>query len=735
MSSKCIVISDPEGFSIKEIYEDHIKKASGDLGLLANDTSGSTKLYICGDILDSTKTNLDDSKLNLKSHNLRNIKLILDNPNIILLFGNRDLNKIKTKFLCELAKATTTTSTTATTATTADIDNFNKGMIGLDYSTYERLKQVLIRSSPNIWTAEMKNWYPFWNPNAKSEEFNGNRAWSIEPNYSIYPFLERFNVIFGPDTRVGTMSAQNLLHTIYLELCEMFTYFDKSEIYKNKSHDDYKAFLVLAIFRSMLLTVNDYYKTYINKNINTEQITSEFFKGWLYKLYTDEKNNVAECLEYCCNKDHCGFISSCESCSTCHKNIVLLSHGGIPEQLIESFRAEIEAKTEAKTKFNKLDELKIWLNDKTDGKLTDPSKEKYGGFINNSSNKNIYNNQKSEFKTYITKMNKIFKDSVKNVLKIDQMPKPDKDMLFLLITAAETNIQTDDFTFNSKLYSPIVSGFEEMRKNHYFIQNTILYQVFGHKPVGYAATVDLFNPDDDIKATSKSTSTATSKSKSTTYHITLDTSNTFVGTSTHNITDKDMSFNCFYMNDKLFKVYSKINATFRDKLKQFDMTVANIDIDIDITKKDSIPSIIYSDDADLSDSLMDKTSDKSNLKYLNIYNLIIDYDLNSYTDVFKSMIDQKLIDNQINFHGVIKDASSNIKYFIFTYNVPNSFVNTFYYLNLYDFKRMTFGQIGQIGQIAGYSNNYEILDLTNKISELKYKLKKYKLKYAESKKY
>jgi hypothetical protein len=716
MSSKGIVISDPEGFSIKEIYEDHIKKASGDLGLLANDTSGSTKLYICGDILDSTKTNLDDSKLNLKSHNLRNIKLILDNPNIILLFGNRDLNKIKTKFLCELDKTTTTTTTT-------DIDNFNKGMIGLDYSTYDKLKKDLIQksanSSANIWTAKMKNWYPFWNPNAKRHLNEGNRAWSTEPVYTNDPFLARFNVIFGPDTRVGTMSAQNLLHTIFLELCEMFTKFDKS-----KTNDDYKAYLVLAIFRSMVLKA-DSYNTNIDKNINTEQITSELFKGWLYKLYTDEKNNVAECLESCCNTDHCGIISLCETCTNCHKNIVLLSHGGIPEQLIESFKAE--------AKPNKLDELKIWLNDKTDGKLTDPSKEKYGGFINNSSNKNIYNNQKSEFKTYITMMNKIFKDSVKNVLKIDQMPKPDKDMLFLLITAAETNIQTDDFTFNSKLYSPIVSGFEEMRKNHFFIEQTTLYQVFGHKPVGYAATVDLFNHNDG-----KATSTSTAKANIT-YHITLDTSNTFVGTSTHNITEKDMSFNCFYINDKLFKVYSKINATFPDKLKPFDTPFANINKEKKDSKEDPIPSIIYSHSADL---LMGTTSDKSNLKFLNIHNLIIDYDLNSYTDVFKLMIDQKLIDNQINFHGVIKDASSNIKYFIFTYNVPNSFVNTFYYLNLNDFKQMTFGsspidpigQIGQIGQIAGYSNNHDILYLTNKISELKYKLNKYKLKYAESKK-
>ena len=98
------------------------------------------------------------------------------------------------------------------------------------------------------------------------------------------------------------------------------------------------------------------------------------------------------------------------------------------------------------------------------------------------------------------------------------------------------------------------------------------------------------------------------------------------------------------------------------------------------------------------------------------------------------MIEQNLSDNQINFHGVIKDASSDIKYFIFTYNLPGSFVNTFYYLNLNDFKKMTFGS-SPIGQIGGYSNNHDILYLTNKISELKYKLNKYKLKYAESKKY
>ena len=717
-----IVISDPEGFSIDKIYTDHIKTASGDLGILAKDVS--TKLYICGDILDSTKTNLDDSKLKFKSNNLRNIKLILDNPNIILLFGNRDLNKLKTKFLCELDNtSTTTTSTTATSTTskftTTDIDNFNKGMIRLDFDTYQRLKNTLVTNSKTskIWTAEMKHWYPFWSKNVNpTEKFNANekkvsRAWATEPDYSKYPFLERFKVIFGADTIDGTMSAQNLLNTIYLELGEMLVNFDKLK--SDESDDDYKAFLVLAIFRSMVLTV-DYSTFFIDIKISKEFITSEIFKGWLYRLYTDPKNKVAECLEYCCSTDHCGPISKCGVCTTCHKNIVLLSHGGIPEQLIKSFRVG----TEDNPQVNKLDELKNWLETKTEGRLTNPTNLQYGGFINNSSDKIIYNNQYL-LKTYVDKMNKIFKDSINAVLNKSSMIIPNKDMLFLLITAAETEIITTDkdYEFKSTLYSPIVSGFEVMRNNHFFIQNTTLYQVFGHKPVGYGATVDLFNPT--------TTATTTADSKSTTYHITLDTSNTFVGTSTHNITEKDMSFNCFYIKDKSFRVYSKINATFRDKLKPFDSSVTNIDI----TKKDNIPSIIYSDNADL---LMGKISDKATLT-----DLVIDYDINSYTDVFKLMIDQKLIDNKINFHGVIRDNSSNIKYFIFTYNVPNSFDKTLYYISLDDLKKLTFdpSQISQISQIAGYSNTSENLKLINKISELKYKLKKYKLKYAESKKY
>ena len=738
MATKCIVISDPEGFSIENIYEKHIKTADGDLKALATVSDTSTTLYICGDILDSTTPGPMTFDKKYKSHNLRNIKFILDNPNIRLLFGNRDLNKLKTKFLCELAQANPANDL---------IQQFNNGMIKLDHLTYTKLKNNI------VWTAEMKHWYPFWSQNANATETkiaNGttiiSRAWASEPDYSTNPFLKRFNVIFGTDTSVGTMSAGNLLETIYIELCEMFDYFDKTKT--SPADDDYKAFLVLAIFRSMVLKADtdNYVKQPLNtfKKYNIIAITSAIFKGWLYKLYTDPNNNVAECLEYCCNKDHAGIITSCSTTtnSTCHKNIVLLSHGGIPEPLIISFKAEAEDQAttnpaQKQNKVNKLAELKNWLNTNssistgTDLVYTKmhnpPSATQSGGYINNSSSKTVYNNTYSALNNYITNINNIFKDSICKVLESKTMPdnKPDNDMLFLLITVADTKIETSNFKFESKLHGPIMSGFEVMRTNHLLLKDTTLYQVFGHKPVGYAATVDLFK------------SQIQHQTNSTTYHITLDTSSSFTGTSTHNISDKDMSFNCFYINDKSFKVYSKINATFQTvkDIKQFKVLSNNTDNNTDIKNniKKNNPYLIYSPNSKYLKRLTssnNETYKADNTDKIKLNNLIIDYDLNSYTDIFDLMVKQKLIDNQINFHGAIQ-ANSGSKYFIFTYNEPGSFDKTLYYLNMDDFGKLIYDPNNT--QAGGSFNASELDDLRNQVSELKHKLKKYKTKYTETK--
>jgi hypothetical protein len=88
------VTSDPEGFNIFNMTD-------------FNPDSGDS-LIICGDILDSTFVSkskddiLNDDILNAKSFNLSNIKNILLHDNINLVFGNRDLNKIKCKYLCKL---------------------------------------------------------------------------------------------------------------------------------------------------------------------------------------------------------------------------------------------------------------------------------------------------------------------------------------------------------------------------------------------------------------------------------------------------------------------------------------------------------------------------------------------------------------------------------------------------------------------------------------------------------
>jgi hypothetical protein len=239
-----------------------------------------------------------------------------------------------------------------------------------------------------------------------------------------------------------------------------------------------------------------------------------------------------------------------------------------------------------------------------------------------------------------------------------------------------------------------------MRTNHFFIENSTIYQVFGHKPVGYAATVDLFKYKDNPN--------------SKTYHITLDTSNSFAGTNTHNILD-GMSFNCFYINDKTFKVYSKINAKFSNG--QHDLFAENHK-SINTNIKEGSPYIIYSS---VSDKLTTSGTD------LTLKDLIIDYDLDSYTEIFSTMTEKKLSDNQINFHGAI--TTNGIKYFIFTYNKPKTFDKTLYYINFTDLEKLVYSST----QIGGSSNASEIEYLKIKVSALKHKLKKYKLKYSETK--
>jgi len=213
MTDNIRVISDLEGFDIENYFHD------------------TSNLFVCGDILDSTLvggTSLTGNYLEAKSNNLKNILHCAANSNVRLLFGNRDLNKLKCKYLAELNN------------TGDETNKFNNGNVNLSVESYNILKQKI--NKENVWNVpNMNAWYTFW------ANVGQGKNWTVYPEYKDQPFYDRFLEIFGADNAKdngGTMSAQNLLETIPHEIGIV-----------GNADKDYKAFVVLAIFKSMLLKI------------------------------------------------------------------------------------------------------------------------------------------------------------------------------------------------------------------------------------------------------------------------------------------------------------------------------------------------------------------------------------------------------------------------------------------------------------------------------------------------
>ena len=109
------------------------------------------------------------------------------------------------------------------------------------------------------------------------------------------------------------MSAQNLLHAIPIEINAEYGDLVGEELL------DYKAFLVLAIFRSMTLNIYNNQKYELPKIItNSRQVC-----GWLTTLFkTGMSIGYAHLSENTENK------------------FMIFSHGGVTTQLLESIKTE-----------------------------------------------------------------------------------------------------------------------------------------------------------------------------------------------------------------------------------------------------------------------------------------------------------------------------------------------------------------------------------------------------------
>ena len=653
LTKNIIAISDVEGFDINSTLpvECHCNSVNECLICNTND------IFICGDLLDSTSApghNINENK----KFNLRNILKVIKHTNINLILGNRDLNKIKCLSLNKL------------NTDGINSKNFNDGNIILNYSTYESLLAEL-KENGNPWFAPMKHWYTFWSPTLGDK---GKKIWKAIQDYSKTPFLNRFNEIFGADNSIGTMSADNLLHTIPLELVITD---GKIQSMNNKSEksiekiNDYKAFIVLAIFNSMLINQEPTLKF---PTLNIETLNSSSFKGWLYKLLTESK--------VCDYKIDEG-------------KIYIFSHGGITFELIKKYK-EVESFKEKLT-----GDLKNVLTD------ADKIIYKTGGYYNNKNEKTKYITLE-ELKNNIIQINEIYKTTINNIFVNGTQSEPDQNMLFLLAMTAPLNcdnlskklidtklIDTKLTCFNTEMYSPVQPGFGMMRNpdNNFFIEKFNIYQIFGHKPIGFGTTVDLIENNNDKVLL-----------------VILDTSNTFRGTPDN--ADSKTSYNYLeIIKNKNPIIYSNIDLKINDKQNPKNIMVQPFNgITFEKLTTEHTKNKFY-------------TSDTS--KIINIKQEIN----NNFIDILKKTKTNSNNFN-INMHGILYTEDNKPINFIFSINTIHNTFPAMFEKSLFNLKTDEFKIFMNLPK-TDKNNNF--MNLPKTVGRYFDKYIKYKNKYLQLK--
>jgi len=313
--------------------------------------------------------------------------------------------------------------------------NFNLGI--LNFSEYDELKKKIIASNTNnedCWKESMDNWDIFWdNKKSKGESKNFN----IDRI-----FIDRFNDIF-----TDSMGAKGLLNSISLELGI------------NTIDDDYKAFIVFLVFNSMLQV-----SRISNYDVDFKQTfkNAYFCRGWYYELLN--KGKV------------CSIFTYEES-----KKKYIFSHGGITKDLI-----------------NNIEDINI-IEAESLKENTAFFKVGGSGSSINFENSNIFNEK-------INKINRLFRNKINeafyfyyNCRNNDSKNNDSKKSIdFILSMVAEYKFPVESKEISSGIISPIMPGFTTLvgKEQYFFCNDYTVIQIFGHKPIGYAATIYAYSDND-----------------------------------------------------------------------------------------------------------------------------------------------------------------------------------------------------------------------------------------------
>lgn len=441
--------------------------------------------------------------------------LLKNSDKIKFLVGNRDINKIKIFQLSEIESVDSEI-----------IKLYNMGYPNLDFGAFSSWMYD-DSNKINFKIKTMNEWYPFW-------KFNDNKAieglkWDERKDDT---FLDRFYSIFGVDnnkdnTKTGTMSAQNTLESIYKELLSLglidkIPYDElKSYKYDNKQKliDNYKAYLVLAIYRCLLNNsdISEYNFKQILEDNNEIKLKLENYRGALFKLL--EKSFL------------CAY-------AVMNKKLLLFSHGGIPQEFING------GFERAFGEYNGLSNHKI---------QSYSNLKQIGGFSKKTETKLSFDNIQEQIKS----SNSIYQRALLSAFTNKN------SMLFLLGMSASvsgfSNIP------NTKDISPIMPGYVSMRDNFYFSDShDELFQIIGHVPAGYGPIVDYFYNEDESK---------------TGWLINLDASQSFLASNQNQIGEKQSMSYLLIDESGFIKVKGSIKFSDNTQIKTYDNFKINDTLD------------------------------------------------------------------------------------------------------------------------------------------------------------
>ena len=546
------VISDPEGYHVCQLAHEQNR-----------DAAPEHKMLVLGDLMDYTLgegdnfNNFATEKLKplreAKSNSFASVKYCLEpQAKVKVLFGNRDLNKLK---LLPLGLIT-------------DSENKKYGKWWETGSTYLDAANDLVAkiSGTHNWAiSSMANWKPFWRynsdekiyktPAAKCEIWSKDDPKLVTDDSKMY-CLERYYLVFGSDCQQGTMSAQNTLFGVAQECGVFDEIFQKHQTLLNDCASDSKA------------PGTNYLLEVANKSGNEEfKNDCELAAALVFTVYMDALYGTGEptagkpftgVLHKFFNAANTYFCAYADNGAGKSANLLTFSHGGMRADFFNNCELKDNAAEyfpESDTILNNAYQKGGYLGTGVEAVLTSVKiKEKISSY-----NKSMKTTLRKAIDFYHTNLES------ESPNKFD---KPTAKLLVNLVISVPHGKGDSCMNSNS---SPIMPGINGYRGKPIVVSDAKLYQFIGHGPMGFAPTIDKY-----LSANAKMAS----------YLINLDISNSLFGQFGH-LSKEKISENYSYVevsfNGTTLTAKSNVNVMLNsypieiDKQPESDKSINTID--------------------------------------------------------------------------------------------------------------------------------------------------------------